>query len=232
MHLKQYVPSGVKDTLRRYPTLANVIDRLSIGRRREIPVFTDIPTMLSGDESELLFQLAKANNPEAGKIVEIGCYAGGSTYFLGKGAEISDSRVYSVDPFNSYLEQQMKECDGSPYLGNSNIKPSREEVQETMRKHGLDGRVELIQGFSTDIASRRRYIGISMMFIDGNHGKVYDDYTAWRKHFSGNATIAFHDTNYPSYGRKDTSEVVEEFIKNDGLEVIKRVDSMTVVRFC
>ena len=112
MRYLRQLENFVKDWIIDRPSLANMADTLLIGRKRDIPVFTEILTMLNRDEREYLFRLAKDNNPEKGAIVEIGCYAGGSTYFLGKGAQLSGSHVYSVDPFNSHLKKQVQECDG------------------------------------------------------------------------------------------------------------------------
>lgn len=206
-----------------HPSIANTLDSI-LFMRRETPVYTDIPTMLTPSEREYLFQLSKANS-QPSVILEIGCYAGGSAYFLGRGAELSDSFVYSVDPFDSDLERQAKESDGSDYHN----KLSKKEVQDTMRRHGLENRVILVEGFSTEVALAWDK-PIETLFIDGNHKQAYNDYVAWRIYLANNAVIVFHDGNFPKYGRRDVSEAIERIVSEEGLTIIRRVVSLVALR--
>ncbi len=226
--LKVLFPSSVKSWVKIHPSIANIVDILLNLRRREILPYTDIFTMMSANEREYLFRLARANDA-ANAIVEIGCYAGGSAYFLGKGAELSGSRVYSVDPFASLLEIQVHECDGSDYLQQK--KPSKHEVEANLRRHGLAERVVLVEGFSLDVAQHWN-MPIGLLFIDGNHRHVVEDYEAWKVHLAKGAVIAFHDTNYVN-DESITGQVsasVEEIITRHGLTAIGWVDSITAVK--
>ena len=222
---RKFLPKPVKGWIKSHHNVANILDALLYMKIREIKVHTDLETMLSFNEREYLFRLAASNNPEHA-IVEIGCYEGGSSYFLGKGAEKSGSSVYTIDPFDSDLDRQAIECDGSDYLGK---KPSIAEVQRNMRRHNLQETVELIEGRSLDIASIWNH-PIGIMFIDGNHKFAYEDYTAWRKHLAEKSVVAFHDSN-PNYkhSRQDVSRAVEKIMWENHFAKVERFDSITAL---
>src|SRR3989344_2287229 len=95
--LMKYIPRNAKNWIKSHPNIGNLLDRI-INGKREIKVFNEIEGMLGADEREHLFLLAK-NLKKGSTIVELGCYAGLSTYFLGQGAKISCSMLYSIDPF-------------------------------------------------------------------------------------------------------------------------------------
>jgi predicted O-methyltransferase YrrM len=228
--VKKLFPNSFKGWVKEHPDLANVADFiLTGGNIREISVYTDIFTMLSVEEREALFQLAKANNPKHA-IVELGTYAGGSAYFLGKGAELSGSSVYAIDPFDSEMDRLKGGSGGNPSYF-EHTKPSREEAQENMGRNGLAGRVEMIQGFSLEVAPDWDMV-VGLMFVDGNHQEAYEDFMGWRRHLAPEAVVAFHDTNFSfiGRGREDTSQAVEKLIVDQSLEVISRVDRLTCVR--
>ncbi len=213
--IKDLFPQHVRQWVKSHPNLATVVDVMMNMRRRDLPVF-DVLAMLTANEREFLFQLAKGNNPEK-EIVEIGCYSGGSAFYLGRGAQISGSHVYSIDPFDSELDRQWQEWDGTVYYKHHK-KPSRQEVEKDIRKYGLQSTVTLIEGFSTELA-RRWDKTIGLLFIDGNHKQVREDYDAWKNYLAGNAVAAFHDANFPLHihGRSDVTESVQRIQKDYGL---------------
>jgi hypothetical protein len=214
-----------REWLRKHPDVHNWLDQLLYDRA--IPIYNDITTMIPPELREYLFLLASGLN-KGGNIVEIGCYAGGSTYFLGMGARKSGARVYSIDPFDFCCERQMEYGDGSKYLKLPE-KPSRESVEQRLRQNGLNGEVTLIQGFSQEEARRWDKGPIQILWIDGNHHETREDYYAWRKHLSPKSEVLFHDTNYPEHGRKDVSDAVERIIREEGLIVLDRIGSLTTV---
>ena len=134
-YVKALFPAEFKDFIKLHPALANPIDHLF--HKREIGIYnTGIRALLSANEMQYLYQLAKAVRD--GIIVEIGCYAGGSAYFLGKGAIKSNSLVYCIDPFNLHPDRQRNGDDGSFYCAHPETKPSKAEVERNMRKYGLE----------------------------------------------------------------------------------------------
>lgn len=223
--VRQLLPTDLKESIKSHSKLANILDMLAHMRVREIAPYNNFHTMLSPNEREYLFRLAATNNPSHA-IVEIGCYAGGSSYFLGKGAEKSGSIVYTIDPFDSNLERQISECDGSEYLEKWR-KPSKSEVEQNMRHHGLQERVRLIEGWSVDVALDWS-IPIGTLFIDGNHKSTYEDYMAWKRNLAERAVVAFHDSN-PNYQLTlpGVCLAVERVRHEDSFKKVDFVDSMT-----
>jgi predicted O-methyltransferase YrrM len=209
--LKKLIPKSVKEWIKANPKLENLIDTLMHGKR-EIVVFNDIKGMMGADEREHLFRLAK-NLEKGSTIVEIGCFAGLSTYFLGKGAQISQSKVYSIDPFNHEIVRQIKDGDSSWYLKQIAGKPSLKSVQETMKKHKLEDRITLIEGFGQEVASRWNHGKVNFLWIDGNHLEAYGDFKAWEKHLTDKAIVAFHDSvgarAFPQVA-KDVKKILQE----------------------
>ncbi|MBI2108044.1 class I SAM-dependent methyltransferase [Candidatus Woesearchaeota archaeon] len=235
--INKLLPRGLKTYLNSFPLLREVIERALLApvdkalNGREIPLYTGIRTMLSPNEREYLYRLAKEVTPN-GVIVELGCYAGGSAILLGLGARVSGSHVYSFDPFDSHMDRQTEESDGSPHL---NIKkPSRAHVEETLRKRGLDDVITLCEGFSLDMAGRWGNGNINLLWIDGNHAHASQDYYAWRTHLAPDAMIVFHDTNHGrngfTLGREDTTQSVENLLEQENIRNVYRVDAITA--FC
>jgi predicted O-methyltransferase YrrM len=226
MSIKGIIPNSIKAYLKKYTNLANLIDRIL--QQREISVFTDIPTLLSGNEREYLYKLAK-RVPKQGKILEIGCFAGGSTYFLTKGSTNVEAQVFTIDPFNYLFEKQKRIGDGSDYLYNGTKKPSKIDVRNNLNRNGINNSVILIEGFSREIASSWKNGGIDLLWIDGNHLEAYEDFSAWRPHLKSKSTVAFHDTNYPTYGRKEVYEAVNRIILEEQPTSIERLEAITTI---
>jgi len=207
--------------------LRNMADSLRHGKR-EIPVLIGIATMLTADLREELYVAAKGLSHKS-TILEIGCYAGGSTYFLGKGAIISDSHVFSIDPFRSSIEKQEMNGDGSNYFEHLSSKPSKQEVEAMLRYHKLEDRVTLIEGFSTEVVRGWDHRKISFFFIDGNHRQARSDYDAWKPHLAPHALIAFDDSNYP-LGKELVTRDVHGIIRSEPVTLIKRIGKLTVLQ--
>lgn len=223
--VRRLLPSSLKELIKSHPNVANVLDALAHMKIRAISPYNDLYAMLSPNEREYLFKLSLGNDP-ADAIVEIGCYSGGSTYFLGKGAERSSSIVYTIDPFDSDIAQQIAEDDGSNYFGKKK-KPSKKEVQKNMGAHGLEEIVKIIEGKSLDIAKEWKY-PIGLLFIDGNHNQTFEDYFAWKSRLSPGAVVAIHDSN-PNYplALPTVKSAVERIRKLESFKRVEFVDSIT-----
>jgi len=226
---KRLVPKPIKRALKRAPALANTFDLLLAGRRRDIPVYTAVDTLLSAAEREELYRLAQ-HVRNGDDIVEIGVYAGGSAYFLAKGLEATESRascVHGVDPFLSAPDRQRQESDGSP--DSYRKKPGLSEVRSNLTKLGIDGRVILHEGFSEDIARDWRE-RVGMLWIDGNHTQAYADFRAWRPWVADGGIVAFHDSRYPENGFEPVTRDVERILREEWSSDLRFVDSITSFR--
>lgn len=225
--VKAEIPKPVKELLL---LLANpAINALDFYvNHRPIHFYPSIRGMIGLEEKEYLYEQARKSH---GNIVELGCYAGLSAYFLGMGAKKPGSHVYSIDPFDTCTERQMAERSrGSEYLDKGR-KPSLNQVKATIRRCGLSDVVTLIQGFSYDVVKDWSK-PIDLLFIDANHRyeDVLRDYNDWSRFIPPNGLILFHDSCYPEHGYESVTRVVREVIVPPQWEIIDRVHSITAAR--
>jgi predicted O-methyltransferase YrrM len=204
--------------------LGNLLWRTITGA--QVPVYTEFRTMLSPKERLFLYNSA-ASRPRKSTVVEIGTYAGGSTYFLAHGAKKSESKVYGIDPFESYKDRQISEGDNSKFLGKLHRKPTLHEVKKNLSRTGVAKEVDLIQGFSTEVAQAWNNGKVDFLWIDGNHNMAAIDYYNWKPHLSENAIVAFHDTRFPKYGKERVTRDVEAIIDSENIRDIQNVRSIT-----
>ena len=212
--------------LMRIPRFANAFEKKVWGRKLDVHYNFDM--LSASSEREYLFNIA-SNLKKNSNILEIGTYRGGFTLFLSKGAEISKSKVYSIDPFDICPERQLCESDGSFFCTSSLRKPSLEEVKRNLTSNGVNGNMELIQGFSLEVSHHWNRPNIDFLFIDGNHKQAKQDYLSWRPHLNQGALVAFHDSNHPYYGRQDVTEDVS-FLRDKGhLKLLDRHHSISLL---
>ncbi len=222
---RRVLPPKVKERLT-YPRILDWPDYVL--NKRSIHVFPDIEGMVSPDEREYLYLLAKGLD-RASNIVEIGCLQGLSTYFLGMGAKVSGSHVYSIDPFTSNLPRQLEESDTKAYF--KKPKPSLDNVMMVMKRYGLQDTVTLIEGFSHEVA--RDWVNpIMLLSIDGNHKheEVLRDYQDWSKFIQQNGFILFHDSNPPRQGLESVAGVIRKVVVPPDWKITKKLDATTVAR--
>lgn len=181
--------------------------------------------MMRHTEAAMLYQWAKQLPPNS-TVVEIGCYGGLSTSYLATGCRENGSKIVSIDPFNSRLDQQDELSDECVSLEN---KPSRAEVLARLKERGFDKNVELIEGFSQEVVKSWKG-SINFLWIDGNHDQAYEDYVDWSPFLAPRARVAFHDA-HPRYGLPQVAEAVRKVFSSDDwceLEHVKGI--VTAVR--
>lgn len=225
--IKRLFPRSVKDWVKTHPGIANPIDMFL--NNEKAPMNTNILTMVTHDERRYLFELAKQLS-QGQTVLEIGCYAGGSTLFLGRGAEQSGAQVYSIDPFDAFPELQKEHGDGSEYLDMMSKKPSKEKVAANLKKGGLDNTVTLIKGYSTGVANSWDKGKVHFLWIDGHHEEADKDFYAWRDHLAKDALVAFHDSAYPGRGREKITKDVEDIVEKEKARIVGEVDSITTIQ--
>lgn len=166
----------------------------------------NIPSWTSEEERVCLHQLA-SEVPDNGRIVEIGCLYGGTTYELATGNP--KANVITIDDF-SWTP------DGYP-------KATAELADKNLKDHGV-GNVFILVGKSSEIV--RNWKGnIDLCFIDGGHSfqYCYADLVAFSK-FS--RVVAMHD-----YGNEfwpDIKQAVDKFLALNPLWHLDNVVGMVV----
>lgn len=170
-----------------YHNLAGILHGHKFGKRA-------YGGMMRHTEAAMLYRWAR-QLPAGSTILEIGCYGGLSASYLAAGVKGTPSRVYAIDPFDSDLGTQAALTDHKVALEN---KPSRELVKSRLAQFSLDDYVELIEGYSQDIAKTWDK-PIDFLWIDGNHEQAWQDYLDFRSFLKPGARVAVHDA-HPRYG--------------------------------
>jgi len=136
-------------------------------------------------------------------IVEIGCFRGKSSCFLGAGSRTGNgAKLYSIDPWDKR----------PPYGGAT--KPyhdiqNKVAFDENIKKFSLENIVTAIREYSVE-AAKIWNLPIGLLHIDGDHGYegVKSDYEAWFKFVVHGGVIAFHD-----YGLPPVRKFIDESVK-------------------
>lgn len=180
--------------------------------------------MLRHTEAGMLYQWA-SELPAGSTIAEIGCYGGLSTSYLASGLKGKHgSKIIAIDPFNSDLDKQAELTDGCVLLNN---KPTKALVAERLQKNGFGDFVELIEGYSQDVAKTWKQ-PIDFLWIDGNHEQAYQDYLDFKPFLTRHARVAVHDA-HPRYGYASVVRDVLRIFADDNewknLEQVKSIIS-------
>lgn len=156
----------------------------------------------------------------ASVAVEIGVFEGVNTCIIAESIA-DDGVIYAIDPF---LKGRLGFCYGLliTKLG--------------VRRAGLDGKVKLIEKFSTDAASEIPE-NIDFIFVDGDHSLkgISSDWELYSAKVVKGGVIALHDTQVPEHQSwKSTMDSVgyyNQVIQHDErFEKIESIDSLTILR--
>lgn len=173
--------------------------------------------MVSFDEAVLLFCLA--SEVRNGCIVEVGCYRGRSSVFLGRGSlDGANVPVYSIDPHKSFVG----------VLGGIFGPKDRTAFYRAMLDNDCSEIVSLIN-LSSEIFSPSWVEPISLLWIDGDHsyGGVSRDFSCWLPHLQTNAMIAFDDATDPKLGPR---KLIDELTESKQFEEVLSVGKIVVLR--
>ncbi len=147
-----------------------------------------------------------------GVFVEIGCWKGRSTSFVGPVCNANGTRLICVDHFGGSNDRL-----GPRYateLAASNIE---EIFRDNMRALGIT--VELLVEPSRVAAERFAEGSVDRVFLDGSHDgtSVAEDLTEWSKRLRPDGILAGHD--YAPTKHPDLCAAVDAFAAAHGLTV-------------
>lgn len=175
---------------------------------------------LGDAEAMLLYRLA-SEVPADGVIVEIGSFQGKSTVTLGKGAKVSRSWVYAIDPHNDYM------VDSQTHFGMEH----HAALLKNLVEHGVADTVRVVALEAHRVAENFPHF-IDLLFIDGDHNVagVIRDFELWGRMVGrhGAGFIAFHDYTNPLW--PGVAQVVNEAIATGEWELVERADATAVIR--
>jgi len=146
-------------------------------------------------EGERLYELAlEAAN--LGPCLEVGCYCGKSTVFLGAACKTVGQQLFALDHHRGSEEHQSGEQFHDPELFDSAVgkMDSFREFRRTIDRAGLEDTVVPIVA-STGLAGRHWRTPLGMVFIDGGHSDAaaIADYRTWAAHVVAGGVLAIHD---------------------------------------
>jgi len=178
--------------------------------------------MIRHTEAAMLTRWAR-QVPEAGVIVEIGCYGGLSTSYLLRGLQKTNGHIFGIDPFARDLNKQADLSDNCVSLDD---KPSKALVEQRLEHNGFKGMFTLIEGFSQEAARDwDPAVKIDFLWIDGNHKQAYQDFKDFEHHLNPGARVAVHDA-HPRYGYmavvNDVRKIFAEGTWSD-MEMVKSI---------
>ena len=150
-----------------------------------------VPGWLDHAEARFL-ALALAASPAAGANLEIGSFKGRSTVVLGSASKRWRlGKIVAVDPHTA-------ETIPDDAIRN---RSTLEDLQETIRKSGLEEDVDVVKAYSRVVATHWDQ-PLRFLWIDGDHSYagVAEDFRLFSAHLADGAIVAMHDVLHPMDG--------------------------------
>jgi predicted O-methyltransferase YrrM len=200
----------------------------------EETLIKDVKGFLDEEEGRCLYEIA-AEASKMGPCLEIGCYCGKSTIYLGTACRENNGILFSIDHHRGSEEQQA----GEEYFDPELFDPQTcrvdtfKEFRKTLERAGLEDTVVPIVCRSY-VAARLWATPLSLVFIDGGHSyeAVYTDYNCWAGHIMPDGYLLIHDifkdpekggqAPYHVYKMAVASSLFREFPMIKTLGVLKR----------
>lgn len=143
--------------------------------------------------------------PDGSIFVEIGSFEGRSAICMANHliqSKKTQSKIICIDPFTGNPEQG-DDILKTPGLLEKSFLINTDEY----RKLGV---IEVIKGFSLEVAKQFKENSIDFVFIDGLHDytNVYADIETWYSKVKSSGIVSGHDVHNPYFGVK---QAVDEF---------------------
>ncbi len=192
-----------------------------------------IKGFLEEEEGMCLYETAREAS-RSHPCLEIGCYCGKSTIYLGTGCRESGGILYSIDHHRGSEEQQP----GEEYFDPDLLDPDTGRIdtfpwfRKTLAAAGLEETVVPIVAVSAAIA-RHWSTPLGLVFIDGGHTfeAAYTDYNCWASHIVPGGFLLIHDI-FPDPGQGGQAPyMIYKLALHSGLfEEVKRVNTLAVLK--
>jgi MMP 1-O-methyltransferase len=183
------------------------------------------------DEGLALYHAAAIAGP--GPIIEVGTYCGKSSVYLGAGARLSGTVVYTIDHHRGSEEMQLGwEHHDAELVDATGRMDSLPLFRRLIDDTGLDDVVIGIVGRS-EIVGRTWGAEASLIFIDGGHGPIpaHADYDLWAPRVALGAMLAIHDVfPDPADGGRPPFEIFERALATGEFVNEETVGSLRILR--
>jgi predicted O-methyltransferase YrrM len=154
-----------------------------------------------------------AQVPADQEIVELGVFQGRSTLMMAWGASQGHgAHVTGIDPWD---------LPGNVYDPPFTESGSRRWAQHWVKSLGYSRKIDLVQGFSAEVATQYDGPPVGLLFVDGDHTKAgaRRDIEAWAPHLAEGARIAVDDYGHPDW--PDVKEALDELVAEGMLEPVE-----------
>ncbi len=154
-----------------------------------------IKGFLDKEEGLRLYELAK-EACRLGPCLEIGCYCGKSTIYMGTACKEKKNVLFSIDHHQGSEEHQPGEEYHDPDLvdPDSGGVDSFKEFRKTVAMAKLEDFVIPVVAASKTVAEHW-VMPLGMVFIDGGHSfnAAFTDYSGWASHIIPGGFLVIHD---------------------------------------
>jgi hypothetical protein len=161
--------------------------------------------------------------PADQEIVELGVFQGRTALQLAWGASMGyGAHVTAIDPWD---------LPGNVYDPPFTDADSRKWARHWVDSLGFADKIELVHGFSHDVAASYSGPPVGLLYVDGDHTRegARRDIEAWAEHLAPGARIAVDDYGHPDW--PGVGEAVDELVAEGVLEPIELFhDRLAVTR--
>ena len=192
-----------------------------------------IKGFLDAEEGRRLYEIALEAGCK-GPCLEIGCYCGKSTVYLGSACKEKQQVLFSVDHHQGSEEHQPGQAYFDPALYDPRLGRINTftEFRKTVHLAQLEDTVVPIVNRS-DIAARHWEIPLSLVFIDGGHsyGAVLTDYRVWSPHIIPGGYLLIHDVfENPEQGGQAPFEVYQTAVSSGAFQPLAMTGTLGVLK--
>jgi len=181
------------------------------------------PASLPPEQGVILRDIVLREKPE--KIVEIGCFIGISSIWLGSAAKDNDNnaKIISIDLFQ-------KKMPAKPYrLGY--LEDPLGYAQSSAKAAGLTEIIKFVKSNSISFGkeyNRSTEGEIDLLYIDGDHsvGGCVDDFITFYPHVKVGGAVVLHDTNPENCGWYGPRYLLDRIIGKDSSFAIQEIETM------
>lgn len=167
-------------------------------------------------EGKLLYKFAKRMELP---IIEIGSWKGYSTIWIAKGSKNGNRvKVFAIDTFKGDIHGYVT-GEGDTY----------QEFLKNIKLAGVDDVIVSMQMPSENAERMLDTLKVGLLWIDGDHNDIENDYARWFPHLQVGGYIALHDT-VQGYDMKPYKVAIRELYKSGKFADVKRLGCITYAR--
>jgi predicted O-methyltransferase YrrM len=186
-------------------------ERINAMKRSRFPFSNELREVRGATPDEIGMALADfaVQVPADQEIVELGVFQGRTALIMAWGARQGHgAHVTAIDPWDT---------EGNVYDPPFTDPDSRVWAEYRVRELGYTDAIDLVQGFSADVADEWTGKPVGLLYVDGDHTRegARLDIETWARHLAPGAVIAvddYHHPDWPGVGEALDELVAEGFL--------------------